>query len=94
MDFCAKGFWMLLPYDDMRDLPGLRLSPIGVVPQRDWRPRVIVDYTFFGLNDETLKLSDPRSMQFHKAQECMLQACMHDHRPPQVWNGVSLQSRH
>jgi hypothetical protein len=78
-DFCAKGFWMLVPYADVRDLPGLRLSPIGVVPQRDRRPRVIVDYSFFGLNDETLKLSDPRSMQFGKAQERMLQARMRAH---------------
>ena len=33
-DFMKKGFWLLLPYDQVKDLPGLRLSPIGVVPQR------------------------------------------------------------
>jgi hypothetical protein len=75
-DFCAKGFWMLLPYDKVRELPGLQLAPIGVVPQRDRRPRVIVDYSYWGLNDATLKLSDPLSMQFGKAQERMLQARM------------------
>jgi hypothetical protein len=35
LEFVQKGFWMLLPYDDVKHLPGLRLSPIGVAPQRD-----------------------------------------------------------
>jgi hypothetical protein len=34
-DFCTKGFWMLLPYCEVRKLPGLQLAPIGVIPQRD-----------------------------------------------------------
>jgi hypothetical protein len=38
---------MVMPYDDIRDHPSLRVSPLGVVPQRDRRPRIIVDYSFY-----------------------------------------------
>ena len=34
LDFCRKRIWVLLPYDKVRDLPGLRVSPVGVVPRR------------------------------------------------------------
>jgi hypothetical protein len=69
LDFVQKGYWMLIPYDDIKHEPGLRISPIGVVPQRETRPRVTVDYTFFGLNKETVKLAHQESMQFGKAIE-------------------------
>ena len=73
LDFCRKGYWMLLPYELVKDRPELRLSPIGVVPQRERRPRVIVDYSYYGVNDETLKLAPQESMQFGKALSRMLQ---------------------
>jgi len=67
VDFVQKGFWMVLPFELVKDLEGLRLSPSGVVPQRERRPRFIVDYSFYGINDDTLCLSIPGSMQFGKA---------------------------
>jgi hypothetical protein len=45
---------------------------MGVVPQRDRRPRVIVDYSFFGVNEETVKLAPREAMQFGKALERIL----------------------
>ena len=69
LDFCQKGFWMLLPYEAVKALPGLRLSLLGVVPQRERRPRVIVDYSFYDLNLEMVKLSPSESMQFGKANK-------------------------
>jgi hypothetical protein len=42
-EFCEKDFWVVLPYHMVRCLPGLKLSPLGVIPQRDRRPRLIVD---------------------------------------------------
>ena len=63
-DFARKGFWLVLPYREVRELPGLRVSPLGVVPQDGRRPRVIVDYSYWGLNEDTVRLSDPQSMQF------------------------------
>ena len=40
-----------------------------MVPQRERRPRVIVDYAFVGLNKETVKLAHQESMQFGKLVE-------------------------
>jgi hypothetical protein len=69
LEFVQKGFWMLLPYEDVKHIPGLRLSPIGVVLQRERRPRIIVDYSFYGINADTVKLAPSDSMQFGKANE-------------------------
>jgi hypothetical protein len=44
LDMVRAGQWLVLPYRSVRHLPNLRLSPTGVVPQRDRRPRPIVDY--------------------------------------------------
>jgi len=63
-DFCQQGFWTVLPFDCVKDLPNLRLSPLGVVPQRSQRPRLIVDLSFWGINDETLRDAPIESMQF------------------------------
>ena len=38
VDMISKGQWIVLPYSDVKHLPGLRLSPPGVVPQRQRRP--------------------------------------------------------
>jgi hypothetical protein len=65
-DMISAGQWLVLPYRTVRQLPNLRLSPTGVVPQRDRRPRPIVDYTFSAVNDATLSQA-PDSIQFGAA---------------------------
>ena len=55
-DFCTQGYWIVLPFSVVQHWPSLRISPLGVVPQRNRRPRLIVDYTFSALNQETVKL--------------------------------------
>ena len=40
-----KSQWGVLPAEDVAHLSGLRISPPGVVPQQDRRPRWIYDYT-------------------------------------------------
>jgi hypothetical protein len=67
VDMIRKGQWTLLPARLVLDELQLRLSPLGVVPQRDRRPRTISDYTFFGINHETVALSPSECMQFGKA---------------------------
>jgi hypothetical protein len=47
---------------------------MGVVPQRECRPRVIVDYSFFGVNTKTAKLAPLEAMQFGKALACIHQS--------------------
>jgi hypothetical protein len=53
-EFVLKVPWIVLPYHVVQNLPKkvgrqLRISPMGVVPQQERRPRVIVDYSFFGV---------------------------------------------
>ena len=50
VDMVNKQYWVVLPYRQVRELENLRISPLGVVPQRDRRPRIIVNYSFSGLN--------------------------------------------
>jgi hypothetical protein len=72
-DMVEKGFWVVVPYKQVRHLPNLRLSPLGVVPQRDRRPRTIVDYTYSDVNQETKSMSPKEAMQFGKALPRLLQ---------------------
>jgi hypothetical protein len=67
LDFALSGFWTLLPYRLVKDMVNLRLSPLGIIPQRNRRPRLIVDYSFWGINDDTVKLSPAGAMQFGRA---------------------------
>ena len=63
----------------MRDSYGLRLSPAGLVPQQDRQDRIVIDYTWRGVNESTRRLS-PDSMQFGHAQQQILQR-MYDADP-------------
>lgn len=76
-DFCHQGFWTVLPLDAALSIPHLRVSPLGVVPQRDRRPRLIVDYTFSGVNQETIRLAPPEAMQFGRALPRLLTHLVH-----------------
>ena len=49
-DMIAKSQWVVLPAEAVADLPGLRILPPGVVPQRDRRPRWICNYTRLQVN--------------------------------------------
>ena len=68
-----KGQWLILPFELVKDLPGLRLSPIGVVPQHSRRPRTIVDYSYYGINQDTVPLTAKEAMQFGRALQRLLQ---------------------
>ena len=65
-DFVEKGFWIVLPLEDAVGLDGLRLSPADLIPQRDRRERIVIDYTWSGVNEATCWLA-PDSMQFGHA---------------------------
>ena len=75
-----KGHWTLLPARLLIDQPDLRLSPLGVVPQRDRRPRTISDYSYFGVNEDTVPLAPQEAMQFGRALPRILQK-IHDANP-------------
>ena len=71
-DMINKGQWIILPHSKVKELPGLRLSPPGVVPQRDRRPCWIVDYSWWNVNQETLPLAPKGAMQFGHTLDCIL----------------------
>lgn len=77
LEFCQQGFWTVLPLHIALLLPNLQLSPLGVVPQRNRRPRLIVDYTYSKVNDDTLRLAPPDAMQFGKALQRILTKIVH-----------------
>jgi hypothetical protein len=77
LDFCRQGYWLVLPYASVRTWDNLRLSPLGVVPQRERRPRLIVDYTWSGLNDDTLRLAPAEAMQFGRTLQRTLTHIVH-----------------
>jgi hypothetical protein len=66
-DYIEKRFWTVLPYHAIKHMPHLKLAPCGVVPQRERRPRPIIDYTFSGVNQDSLPLAPSHSMQFGSA---------------------------
>jgi len=59
-----NGIFIILPYSVLRDLPQLRISPVGCVPQQERRPRMICDYTYSGVNPQTVKRAPPEAMQW------------------------------
>jgi hypothetical protein len=76
-DFCRQGYWIVLPYSVVSEWPHLRISPLGVVPQRNRRPRLIVDYTYSQVNAETVKLAPPEAMQFGRTLQRIMSQIVH-----------------
>ena len=77
LDFVNKGFFTLLPWLSVEDPPGLWVSPLGIMPQCERRPRLTVDHSFCGTNAETVQLSPSEAMQFGCALEQTLQKIGH-----------------
>ena len=76
-EFHSKSFWVVLPWELVKDIPGMRVSPLGSIPQRDRRPRLINDLTFYGVNDDTIPFAPASSMQFGRALERLLYRIRH-----------------
>ena len=72
-DMVKAGHWLVLPYSSVQHTTDLQISPQGIVPQRDCWPRPIVNFTFSSVNEATVKLAPPESMQFGKALDRIIQ---------------------
>jgi hypothetical protein len=72
-DYARMGYWLVLPCQSLRGHPRLKIAPAGVVPQRDCRPRPIIDYSFNAFNQTTVPLAPYQSMQFRNALQRTLQ---------------------
>jgi hypothetical protein len=73
VNMIKKGQWILLPATQVMNNRNLRLIPLGVVPQRERRPRTICDYSSFLVNDDTIELCPTESMQFGRSLLRILQ---------------------
>ena len=63
-DMMDKQQWTVLPASMVKNIKGLRLSPLGLVPQRNRRNRMISNYIYFSVNNDTLQLAPLDAMQF------------------------------
>ena len=76
-EYVRKGFWTILPAADVLHFPELRLSPMGVVPQHERRPRIICDYSFHDVNQHSEALAPEEAMQFGGTLTRLLHAIAH-----------------
>lgn len=77
LEFANSGYWTVLPYQTVRHLPNLRLSPAQIKEERERKPRFIADHTFYQVNDHTLALAPKEAMQFGGALYRLLTAARH-----------------
>ena len=63
-DMINKGQWIILLYAKVKRLARIMIKPPRVGPQRDRRPRWIVDYSLCNVNQETLPLAPKEATQF------------------------------
>jgi hypothetical protein len=54
-----KTQWVLLPAALVMTEEELQLSPLGVLPRCDRRPRSIIDYTFYRVNEDMVVMTPP-----------------------------------
>jgi hypothetical protein len=74
-----KGQWTVLSARLVSHMRKLRVSLIGVAPQRDRRPRAIVDYSFCDVNEDTAPWAPTESMQFGRALHRILRMILEAH---------------
>jgi len=76
-EMVRMGYWLVLPYTAVRQFPQLKLAPAGVIPQRERRPRPIIDYTFNLLNPQSLPVAPTPAMQFGHAFHRIIQSIVY-----------------
>jgi len=84
-DYVNMGYWLVLPYSAVRHMTPLWLAPAGVVPQRERRPRLIMDYSFYDTNQQSVPIQPAHAMQFGGTLQRILQRvvyCTPTYGPP------------
>ena len=76
-EFIECGYWTVLPYRLVKDLLNLRLSPLGIKEERERKPRLVCDHSFFGINQNTITRTPPEAMQFGGTLQRVLNAIRH-----------------
>ncbi len=68
-----KHSWTVLPYHTVRNLPHLKLAPVGIVLQRERCPCPIMDYSFTQVNQTSVLIAPFHSMQLGHTFQRVLQ---------------------
>ena len=76
-DMRSKGMFIILPYSTVCHLTPLQLSPLGCVLQRERRPQIINDYTFSGVNPNTVKMAPSEAIQWGRTLNRVLWYILH-----------------
>jgi hypothetical protein len=66
-EFMENGYWTVLPYEQIKHLASLQLSPSAVKTERERKPRFLCDHSIFWVNALTLRLAPAEAMQFGDA---------------------------
>ena len=59
-----KQQWIVLPAKMIQDMFGMRLFPLGLVPQWGGWDWMILDYSYFDVNQQTLNIAPKDAMHF------------------------------
>ena len=76
-EFIENKFWTVLPYDRVKHLPALQLSPAAVKDERDRKPRLLCDHSWSPVNETTSPHAPPEAMQFGGALHRVLRRVRH-----------------
>jgi hypothetical protein len=63
-EFIENKNWAVLPYDSIKHIAKLQLSPPAVKYERDWKLRLLCNHSWSPVNDTTAPTAPPEAMQF------------------------------
>jgi hypothetical protein len=80
--FVESKFWVVLPYETIRHLQALMMTPVAVKDERERKPRLLCDHSWPWLgwpsvNKTTVAHAPPEAMQFGHALPCILWLLRH-----------------
>jgi hypothetical protein len=75
--FIENKFWTVLPYNSVKHITRLQLSPAAIKDERDRKPRLLCDHSWSPVNDTTSPTSPPEAMQFSGALHRVLRRVRH-----------------
>jgi hypothetical protein len=80
-DFIEDKFWMVLPYEVVRHLDRILLSPAAVKDERERKPRLLCDHSWDwgwpSVNESTIPHAPAEAMQFGHALSRLLYQIRH-----------------
>ena len=81
-EFVESKYWVVLPYQTVRSLEHLMLSPAAVKEERERKPRLLCDHSWPwagwpSINDSTIPHAPPEAMQFGRTLQRVCREVRH-----------------